>query len=772
MDTVISNEALAALKESEARFRLLVEGCRQVFFYQHDAECRFTYVSPSVIEVLGYEPGDLLGEKFDRFQMGDESKTLAVEMTNKALTTQERQPPYIVGVRHKTGALIHLEIVEAPTYNTRGELTVQGFAQDVTYRLMSERNLRLSRQILDTLNALILVGNSEGQVIYVNPSVQRILGFSPRDVLGYGWWRLTRSTPEAQREACENVARYARGELPPRQEVWEEEIRDADGRAHWFVWQDTKGPEDLLIGVGQDVTELKRMNEKLREKERQAKAIFDGGVTPMFILNDDFTYEDANTAGCSLLGVRKEELIGTRVGAYSPHPENALEVLRKMVAEGGLRTEIEVIDRNGKTHAIEFTGTANILPGKHLSVLRDVTEHKVLQEQFLQAQKMEAVGRLAGGVAHDFNNMLTAIRGYSELLQRNLAPEHPLRRYADGILDAADRATLTTQQLLAFSRRQVVQPQPLNLNNAVLQIGKLLRRLIGEDVALRMSLAPDLGIVKADPGQIGQILLNLAVNARDAMPHGGTLSIETTNVQLDDEYASMNLKLAPGTYVVLSVADTGCGMERNVVDHIFEPFFTTKGPGKGTGLGLPTVYGIVEQAGGAIHVYSEVGEGTTFRTYLPMLCEERHPAIPQKRSMQRGIVVMLLEDDPEWAHVVAEALRETGFEVLVANTGAEALRLSESNPDRIDLLLADITLPGTDGRDVAGLLAIQQKNMRTIFMSGFAMDSLHERGLLPQDAPFIQKPFALAELVKSIEGSVQIQTGGPNQDLFFNSGTK
>ena len=384
-----------------------------------------------------------------------------------------------------------------------------------------------------------------------------------------------------------------------------------------MLWQDAKGPDDLFIGVGQEITERKTMEDALAQSARQVQAIFVSALEGLLILDENLVYVDANPAACELLGRRRDEVIGKRAGSFGLDHERTLAQFKAVLGSKLSLVDGEIRTPEGSLRSLEYSLKLNFLPGRHLLVTRNVTERKRLESQLLQAQKMEAVGQLAGGVAHDFNNMLTVIRGYAELIQRKLSTESDLRRYADTILSATDKATMTTQQLLAFSRQQVIQPRELNINSLIQEMGKLLYRLIGEDVKVCFELAEDLGIVKLDPGQLNQILLNLAVNARDAMPDGGTLRIETANVTVDRSYSVTHLKVGPGEYVMLTVSDSGCGMSQEIISRIFEPFFTTKPAGKGTGLGLATVYGIVEQARGAIYVYSEPGEGTSFELYFP-----------------------------------------------------------------------------------------------------------------------------------------------------------
>jgi two-component system, cell cycle sensor histidine kinase and response regulator CckA len=393
-------------------------------------------------------------------------------------------------------------------------------------------------------------------------------------------------------------------------------------------------------------------------------------------------------------------------------------------------------------------------------IIIDVTEQREAsralrerEEQLRQSQKMEAVGQLAGGVAHDFNNLLTAIGGYAELTLRRLAADSPLRRNLTEIARAASRAAALTRQLLAFSRRQIMQPAVLDLNAVILEIKDMLGRLIAEDVRLETRLSPALGRVRADRGQLEQVILNLVVNARDAMPAGGTLLIETSDVRLDDDYARRHAPVEPGEYVRLAVSDTGCGMDAETRKHIFEPFFTTKPAGKGTGLGLSTVYGIVKQSGGYVWAYSEVGEGTVFKIYLPRVEEGAagpRAAEPPGRDLRGTETILLVEDEEQVRGVAREALEASGYKVIQAAGGAEALSLCESRGGEIDLMITDVVMPGMSGPNVAARLPELRPGVKVLFMSGYTDELIVSRGVLQEGVNFIEKPFSPDDLLHKV----------------------
>ena len=387
------------------------------------------------------------------------------------------------------------------------------------------------------------------------------------------------------------------------------------------------------------------------------------------------------------------------------------------------------------------------------TVVEDLTEKRHLEDQLRQAQKMEAIGQLAGGIAHDFNNLLMVIRGYSEIMETRLPADSPLRNNLQKVLDACDRAANLIRKLLAFSRKQVLQPRVLDLNAIVRELGKLLSPLIGEDIELHLDLAADLGRVRTDPGQLEQVLMNLASNARDAMPHGGKLTIATRNTTVDAIFARRHPGMAAGDYVVLSVTDNGCGMDRDTLAHVFEPFFTTKANGKGTGLGLSTVYGIVNQSGGQVSAYSEPGRGTSFKIYLPCVqevatAEAPAPAVSSAHGSER---VLIVEDEEGVRESVREYLESLGYVVAEAANGAEALQLCDREPP--DLLITDMIMPLMGGQELVRRLQLVHPEMRVLFISGYSGSAIDHQGELGEDAAFLEKPFtwkALGEKVRAV----------------------
>jgi PAS domain S-box-containing protein len=521
-------------------------------------------------------------------------------------------------------------------------------------------------------------------------------------------------------------------------------------------------------GLQREIADRKRAEEEVRNSERRYRLLADN-VTDIIWTTDmhlRFTYFSPSIAQT---GYTVEEAMALSVTefltpasvelAMKTLAEELVERPAESVSPFGSRTlQLGVHCEDGSTlwteTRVTFLRGADGDPVGMLGVARDIAERKRLESQLRKAQELEAIGRLSGGVAHDFNNILTAITGYSSILLRTLDRDDPKRGDVDEIKQAADRAAALTQQLLAFSRKQVMQPQVLDLNSIVANTEKMLQRLIGEDIELATILDPNLGRVKADPGRIEQVIMNLAVNARDAMPQGGKLTIESTNAVLDDAYALRHVDVKPGRYAMLAVSDSGFGMDEETQSHLFEPFFTTKEDGKGTGLGLPTVYGIVKQSNGHIWVYSELGRGTTFKIYLPRTDEAAEPIRrePTDDEPTRGSeTILLVEDEAVVRGLATRTLTESGYHVLQAANGEEATRACLRRGGPIQLLLTDVVLPGgMSGRDIADRVATLSPETKVLYMSGYTDDSIVHHGVMEPGIAFIGKPFTPTALLHKV----------------------
>lgn len=522
--------------------------------------------------------------------------------------------------------------------------------------------------------------------------------------------------------------------------------------------QKIEGLEQSNRRLRAEIAERQRTEAALRDSEARYRQLFQTITDPLFVYDrETLAYLAVNDAAIAEYGYSYDEFLAMTIRDVRP-PED-VPALLTMLDQSGTSLEQRGIWRhqkkNGEIISVEISACGLTFAGRPACLVqaRNVTEKQQLEEQFRQAQKMEAIGRLAGGIAHDFNNLVTVIKGYSEMLQSRLAPNDPMGQPLGEIQKAGERARALTRQLLAFSRQQVLTPQVLNLNAVVLDTEAMLRRLIGEDVILTTHLSPTLGQVKADPGQIEQVLMNLAVNARDAMPQGGTLTLETQSVSLDEAFCRSRAELTPGDYVVLTVSDTGCGIDAATQAKMFEPFFTTKAVGKGTGLGLATVHGIVAQSGGHIAVESTVGQGTTFRVYLPLVLEPvgQERGVGRSRVLPQGTeTVLVVEDEAAVRALEITILQRCGYRVLEAANGEAALQLAEQEPDPIHLLISDVVMPHMGGRELAERLAVMRPTCRVLFLSGYTDDTVIHHGVQVAEYAFLQKPFTPAALAQKV----------------------
>jgi len=511
--------------------------------------------------------------------------------------------------------------------------------------------------------------------------------------------------------------------------------------------------------------QIHRIRRLLIAREELFRLITENAADMIAVVDDNGNRLYNSPSYQRILGYSPEELKITP-SFEQIHPEDKSRVLEAAAEarQGGFgrRIEYRMRHKDGTWRTLESTASAIVsgkgTVGRLVIVNRDITARKSLEEQFRQAQKMEAVGRLSGGIAHDFNNILGVIIGYAEILQDKLEPENAFRTCADEILQAGRRAASLTRQLLAFSRQQVLAPRVLELNTVVVDTENMLRRVIGEDIELNTFLSADLGRVKADQTQLEQVILNLAVNARDAMTDGGTLTITTENTELDAAAVRhYSYPVKPGRYVLLSVRDTGVGMDVDTQAHIFEPFFTTKQKGQGTGLGLATVYGVVKQSDGYIHVQSEVGVGTTFRIYLPLVDElpDLEPGQTESRLPMGGSeTILLVEDEDMLRTLTRNVLELLGYRVLEAAHGKQACLASEQHNGRIDLLLTDVVMPGMNGPALAERLAGSRPELKVLFTSGYTGQGVG-RGVLPEVCHFIAKPFTREDLARKIREALE-----------------
>ena len=600
--------------------------------------------------------------------------------------------------------------------------------------------------------------------LYISPQIEAMLGFSADEWLGDPGLVLKQLHPDDRERVLAEVFQSRDTGKPLSSEY---RLLARDGHIVWvrdeaIVMRDEAGRPCFMQGLLLDISEQKRKEEMLQKSESKFRTIFERVAVGIALVSIDGQLVETNPALREMLRYGEEEL-RNRVFNEFIHPEDAaidVDLDQELIAGKRDHYQIEkrFIRKDGGVVWCQLN-VSFIRGGQQerpftICMVEDITERKRLETQFFQSQKMETIGRLAGGIAHDFNNLLTVIKGYTQLSLNHIQEGDPCRENIEEIKSAAERAAELTNQLLTFSRRQILDMKVLDLNTIVRGLEKMTGRIIGEDIEMFTVLDDHLGRVKTDPGQLEQVILNLVVNARDAMPAGGKLAIETANVVLDDTYARTHIGVTPGSYVMLSVSDTGCGISPEIKELIFEPFFTTKEEGKGTGLGLSTIYGIVKQSGGSIWVYSEPGRGTTFKIYLPRVEEETGapPVQDDTDHLPMGKeTVLLVEDDPSLRALAARVLRYQGYKVLEATNGHEAIGIARENVQEIiHLLLTDVVMPHMGGRELVKRMKTLHSEIRVLFISGYTEHAITYHAGLKPGTPFLQKPFSPTALAKKV----------------------
>jgi two-component system cell cycle sensor histidine kinase/response regulator CckA len=610
------------------------------------------------------------------------------------------------------------------------------------------------RAVIESANDAIYTKDTERRYTSANPKTLEIFGLSADQLLGKREEELVEEKhAKSARQSDEHVLKT--GESIEATERIRRSGRD-------YILHIVKAPQRNetgkvvgIIGIARDVTELMGAQEQLR---RLSNAI-EQATEAIVILNQQRIVEYVNPAFTEITGYAPAEVIGNNLDILwsGKHPIEFFEEMWR-TAEAGETWSGSIMNRkkDGSLYEEETTLTpvrnAQGAIVNFVEVKRDVTRERELERQLLLAQKMEAIGTLAGGIAHDFNNLLTGVIGYAQLAREQLGENHPCAPDLDQILGGAERAASLTRQLLAFSRRQIIEPTAVNLNHVVNDLLKMLRRVIGESIEITVALAPTLKAIKVDPGQIEQVLMNLCVNARDAMPKGGVLKIETATVELGDEYRLTHPWIYPGEYTLLTVSDTGVGMTEAVRQRIFEPFFTTKEVGRGTGLGLAVVYGIVRQHDGFIHVYSEPGHGTAFKIYFPVREEEDITAIHRDVQLTVGgtETILIAEDEEPVRELMQRILQSFGYKILLAKDGEEAIQVLAEHKDDIDLAILDLVMPRIGGAAIYKSIRSVRRGLKVLFISGYASTSLEDTTVRISGMPFLSKPFTPTALIQRV----------------------
>jgi PAS domain S-box-containing protein len=718
----------------------------------------------SAERLFGYSPAEVLGRSANMLMPAGAEDELTDILDR--IRSGERIAHQESDRVRKDGSHVLVSLSESPLRDALACIAgVSVIARDVSDERRAERALLASekklRAFVESDVAGILIGADSSGAQEANDKFLRIIGYS-RAELEAGVVRWADITPPEFKEKDEAAITesLARGACTP----YEKQLIRKDGTRVWVLVGHAivGGAKDRSVGFVLDIDARKRAEGELRESEERFEKVFQSSLMAIAIAEmESGRLVEVNDRCAEFFGYPREEMIGRTVLELElwVDPADRERLIAGVSADGpGARIEASFRCKSGAIrHALvsmETITLAGVAEPLNIVVLVDMAERRELESQLLQAQKMEAVGRLAGGVAHDFNNSLGVILGYTELLIRGA--EEPQRVKLAHILKATQRASALTRQLLAFSRKQIVHPKVLDLNILLSDLQTMLARLIGEDIDIAIVPAADLGQVKADPGQLEQVVMNLCVNARDAMPDGGLLRIETRNAELDVNSGTLSEPMVAGRYVMVAVSDSGSGIPKEILAKVFEPFFTTKGEGKGTGLGLAMVYGIVKQAGGHVWVYSEVGHGTTFKIYLPRTDEpvEALP-VPEGPMPSRGWeTILLVEDEGSLRAIAREILEEHGYRVIDAASPTEAVEIAERLPERIHLLVTDVVMPGMNGRVLAQKLVATRPALRVLYMSGYTDDVIAHSGVLESGTLLLDKPFTARALLGRVRAAL------------------
>ena len=764
--TIKSSEE--ALRESEDRYRSVVSAMHEGVIILSGAGI-VSGCNRRAAEILGLGEEELLGRSAGDpgWQPIREDGTPFPEDEHPSLVSLRTGRAVVgttMGVRKPTGELVWLMINSEPVLDaasSAAKASVVTFT-DFTARKRAEDELRTKESAMATAISGLAIADAKGRLIYGNPSFLRMWGYErEEEVLGRNATRFWQSKDQAIRifTSLGNGGSWV-GELTGRRK--DGSLFEAQLAAS--IVRDPTGAPRLMLASVLDITDLKRQEIALRHAAERLRTVIANTPVVLFALDQEGVFTLSEGKGLEVLGLRPGQIVGLSVfDVYRDFP-GILGAVRRALAGEVLNAEAQVGElffevwyEPLRNHRHEVTGAIGV--ATDITVRKQAEKERAsLMEQLVQAQRMESVGRLAGGVAHDFNNLLTVINGYSDLLMAKLDKNDPHRAPLGEIRKAGDRAAELTRQLLTLSRKQVVEPAPVNLNALIAESLEMLRRLAGEQVEVVAHLSRDLAEVISDAGQMHQVLMNLVANARDAMPGGGRLTIETTNFEVDYEFAAHHSEIEPGPHVLLVVADTGVGMSSGVKRHIFEPFYTTKGVGRGTGLGLSTVYGIVRQSGGCVWVESEPGRGAVFKIALPQARSRATPRDEQKSqaaTLGGHETVLVVEDQIEVRKLACEILRGHGYQVLEASMAFDALLIAEQHQGPIHLMLTDCVMPGMSGRELAAEMVYVRPATKVLFMTGYADELVGQQPPNGDGVDLIFKPFGpdeLAQRVRSMLG--------------------
>jgi len=760
------------LRESEERLSLAGKAAYDLIYEWNPAKDTLEWFG-DIDEKLGYGKGEISSDINAWLGLIHPEDKPRLENAVELRKTSTQPIQYEYRVRRKDGVYRHWKDRGLPVLDDKGRPHKWvGICADITEQVQAREALRKSelryRSHFENASDVIYSLDSELRITDISPSVEKALGYKPEELIGRRFQELNLLAEPYQRQALSDAMRLLQGEPLTATEY---QFVARDGSIKWAEINSSPLVRDGqvvgTVSVARDITERKRAE---AERDQLAAAIRHAGEA-IIITDPQGTIDYVNPAFEAMTGYSSTEVVGRNPSILkSGKQDDAFYRELWQTITDGRTWQGRIV--NKRKDGTLYTEDATISPvldrsGRivnYVAVQRDITQYlrvaedkAKLEEQLRQAQKMEAIGQLAGGVAHDFNNMLSVILGYADDILQQLHQDDPLREEVEEIMHAGRRSAQLTRQLLAFGRKQPLQPQVLDPNDLLKNLDRMLRRVLGEDIDLLLALAEDLAPVEIDPGQFDQVITNLAVNARDAMPTGGKLTIETSNVEIDELYAKNHVGVVPGNYVMISVTDTGCGMDKEVLSRIFDPFFTTKEKGTGTGLGLSSAYGIVKQSGGNIWAYSEPGKGTTFKVYLPQTSAkpQEQQDYSKKDEVAAGKHVLVVEDQDALRLFFEAALSRRGFQVTTAPNGGEALSLVEEKALKPDLLITDVVMPHMSGTELAKRLRTIQPDLKVLYMSGYTDNAIVHHGLLDPGTPFIQKPFSIRDLSAKIQEALR-----------------
>jgi len=753
------------LRHSQEKYSKMIHSSPDAITLRSLPDRRYVEVSEGFTRLTGYTAEEVLGKMPSELGIWSDDSPHTEILQNLRRDGEIRDVEF--GFRTKAGEHRHA-IVSAVQLTLGTGSYMLSVSRDITERRRVEERLSQLAAIVESSFDAIIGKTLDGTIVSWNAGAEAVYGYSAAEAVGRSIAIV--SPPEQRHELDQLLERLSHGEKIEHHETTR--IRK-DGQK--IIVSLTLSPildaSGKIVGasaISRDITERRRVEQDLLRSEARFASLVQDAPYGIYRVTLGGQFLQVNPALVRMLGYQSEtELLARNIATdIYAKPEFRKQMIDEHWHDKDFRdVEAHWKCKNGEKIIVRLSGRPVQRPGCELAYFEvfaeDISERRSLERQLMQSQKMDAIGRLAGGVAHDFNNLLGVILGQTELLQAELGSNPSVHRRAEAIEHSAIRAAELTKQLLAFSRQQFIEPRVVDINAIVREVEKLLKRLIGEDVEFTLRLQPNAGNIKVDPSQLEQILMNLAVNARDAMPDGGKLILETAYVELDEAYTRQHFGAQAGDFVMLVVSDTGTGMDSQTLARIFEPFFTTKTDGRGTGLGLSTVYGIVKQNNGYIMPYSEMGHGTTFRIYFPRVRET--PEAPNQKSNQAEFAkgtetILIVEDEAPLRELARELLEANGYKVIEAERGEKAIHLVEHSQTPIDLLLTDVVMPGIGGRQLARRLLELRPGLHVLYMSGYTDDVISNRGVLPENTLLLPKPFTRAILLRRVREALNSKT--------------